>query len=98
MLGLGAGARALLEAAGATIVEMTDPEACCGFGGTFAVTHTAISTAMADAKLSDAAATGASCMVAGDSGCLMHLEGRRRRTEAGPPARHIVEVLADGLP
>lgn len=98
VLGLGNAARELLGAAGAEIVEMDDPEACCGFGGTFALKHTAISTAMADAKLRDAAATGAACLVGGDAGCLVHLEGRQRRCGIGPAVRHIAEVLAEALP
>src|SRR5258708_27650379 len=34
-LGLGDQARRLLEAAGASLVEMTEPDTCCGFGGVF---------------------------------------------------------------
>jgi L-lactate dehydrogenase complex protein LldE len=98
MLGLTGQGRELLRTAGATLVEMHDPEACCGFGGTFALKHGDISTAMADAKLRDAEATGAPTMVAGDAGCLVHLAGRRRRSGVGPEPRHIAEVLADGLP
>jgi L-lactate dehydrogenase complex protein LldE len=98
VLGLGGAGRAMLRAAGAEIVEMADPEACCGFGGTFALSHGAVSTAMADAKLGDAAITGAACLVGGDAGCLVHLEGRRRRSGLGPPNRHIAEVIAEGLP
>ena len=98
MLGLTGQGRELLRTAGATLVEMHDPEACCGFGGTFAAKHGDISTAIADAKLRDAAATGAATMVAGDAGCLVHLAGRRRRSGVGPEPRHIAEVLAEGLP
>ncbi len=98
VLGLGNAARDLLGTAGAEIVEMADPEACCGFGGTFALKHTEVSSAMADAKLRDAAATGAACLVGGDAGCLVHLEGRQRRCGIGPPVRHIAEVLAEALP
>src|SRR5690348_16533891 len=49
--------RALLAAAGAEIVEMDEAQTCCGFGGTFAVTHGEISTPLADAKLGFASAT-----------------------------------------
>jgi L-lactate dehydrogenase complex protein LldE len=98
MLGLLDQSRTLLRDAGATLVEMVDPEACCGFGGTFALKQSAVSTAMADTKLRDAAGTGAASLVAGDAGCLVHLAGRRRRTGVGPEPRHIAEVLAEGLP
>jgi L-lactate dehydrogenase complex protein LldE len=98
MLGVKGHARRLLEAAGATIVEMAEPETCCGFGGTFAAKHPEMSVPMADAKLAMAAATEARWLVAGDTGCLLHLTGRQRRGSRGPEPIHIAELLARGLP
>jgi L-lactate dehydrogenase complex protein LldE len=97
-LGVRDAPRRLLSAAGATIVEMTEPETCCGFGGVFAVTHDDISTALADDKLADAAETGARYLVACDQACLMHLEGRRRRVGSGPQPVHVADLLSSGLP
>ena len=54
-LGIKGASRALLEAAGARIVEMTEPETCCGFGGVFATEFPEVSVELADAKLTDAA-------------------------------------------
>lgn len=98
ILGVKDAPRRLLEAAGARVVEMSDPESCCGFGGTFAVKHGEISAPLADDKLASAAATGARWLVACDSGCLLHLNGRRRRTGTGPEPIHLAELLARGLP
>ena len=98
ILGIKRGARMLLEAAGAELVEMDDPEICCGFGGTFATKHPEMSAPMADDKLAGASMTGADYLVAGDAGCLLHLEGRRRHTGIGPPTIHFAELLARGLP
>lgn len=98
ILGLKTAPRRLLEAAGCRIEEMREPEICCGFGGTFAEKHAEISGPMADTKLSQAGGTDADFLVSGDAGCLMHLEGRRRRTGVGPPAVHYAELLARGLP
>ena len=43
--------RALLnKVSGLKIVEMEESDTCCGFGGTFAIKHEAISTAMANQK------------------------------------------------
>jgi L-lactate dehydrogenase complex protein LldE len=96
-LGVRDAPRALLGAAGATVVEMTESETCCGFGGTFGVEHGVLSGALADDKLGHAAATGASCVVACDQSCLLHLEGRRRRGTAGPTPTHLADLLAGGL-
>ena len=97
VLGLKSSGRRLLEAAGATLVEMAEPEQCCGFGGTFAAKHGEISAPMADDKLAQAAATGAGYLAACDSGCLLHLAGRRRRTGQGPEPVHVAELLGRAL-
>ena len=97
VLGLKSSGRQLLEAAGATVVEMAEPEQCCGFGGTFAAKHPEISAPMADDKLAQAAATGADYLAACDSGCLLHLAGRRARTGVGPEPVHVAELLGRAL-
>jgi L-lactate dehydrogenase complex protein LldE len=97
-LGIRDSARVLLETAGARIVEMAEPETCCGFGGVFALTHPEISTPLADRKLLDAASTRADHVVAGDVACLAHLAGRRRRTHVGCEPVHFAVLLAGGLP
>ncbi|MDQ1449051.1 MAG: L-lactate dehydrogenase complex protein LldE [Actinomycetota bacterium] len=99
-LGLGVGMRRLLERAGATLVEMTEPDTCCGFGGVFSFTYPEVSTRLADAKLGYAAATSARYVVSTDLACLMHLDGRRRRLgpATAPQPIHIADLLASGLP
>jgi L-lactate dehydrogenase complex protein LldE len=97
-LGVRDAPRRLLETAGATIIELEEPETCCGFGGTFSVEHGEIAGPLADDKLEHAAATGARWLVSGDVACLLHLEGRRRRTRVGPEPVHVAQLLAAGLP
>ena len=87
VLGLKTSGRRLLEAAGATVVEMEEPEQCCGFGGTFAAKHGEISAPMADDKLAQAAATGADYLAACDAGCLLHLGRPPAPDGPGPRAR-----------
>ena len=96
-LGVHDAPRRLLAAAGATIVELSDPETCCGFGGVFAVGHPVVSTALADEKLLDAASTEAEWITGCDAACLLHLAGRRRRTGIGPKPVHVATLLASGL-
>jgi L-lactate dehydrogenase complex protein LldE len=99
-LGLGRQARALLTTAGATLVEMTEADTCCGFGGVFSFGFPEVSTRLADAKLGHAAGTAADYMVSGDLACLMHLDGRRRKVgpATAPRPIHIADLLASGLP
>jgi L-lactate dehydrogenase complex protein LldE len=95
-LGVKAQPRALLAAVGdLTLTEMSQPEQCCGFGGTFAVKFGDISTRIADRKCADIEATGAEAVVLGDLGCMLNIEGRlRRRGNTTTRVLHVAEVLA----
>ncbi len=93
-LGVKTQPRALLAAIGAPVVEMTEPEICCGFGGTFCVKYPEISVRMVSDKTKDIAATGAATVLAGDMGCLLNIAGRLSREGHPVQARHVAEVLA----
>jgi L-lactate dehydrogenase complex protein LldE len=88
--------RALLaQMPGVELREMPECEACCGFGGTFAVKYGDISTAIADRKCNQIAASEAAAVVLGDLGCMLNIEGRlRRRGDAKTQVLHIAELLA----
>jgi L-lactate dehydrogenase complex protein LldE len=88
--------RALLgRVPGVTLKEMSEPEQCCGFGGTFAVKFGDISAHIADRKCADIAASGADAVVLGDLGCMLNIEGRlRRRGDNRTRVLHVAEVLA----
>jgi L-lactate dehydrogenase complex protein LldE len=86
--------RALLEAIGAPVIEMAEPETCCGFGGTFCVKYPEISVRMVSDKTRDIAATGAPTVLAGDLGCLLNIAGRLHRQAYRIQVRHVAEVLA----
>ena len=80
---------------GLEIREMSEPEACCGFGGAFAMKFGEISSHIADRKCDQVAACGAGGVVLGDLGCMLHIEGRlRRRGDASTAVMHFAEVLA----
>lgn len=79
---------------GLELLEMNDTATCCGFGGTFSVKFPMISTAMGDAKLANATATGAKYIVSNDSSCLMHLQGMIDRQGLPVKTLHLAEVLA----
>ena len=85
----------LAKVAGLTLAEMDEAEACCGFGGTFAVKFGDISTRIVDEKCDRIAATAADAVVLGDLGCMLNIEGRlRRRGDAATRVLHVAEVLA----
>lgn len=82
-----------LAAAGCALRPHDGAEECCGFGGLFAVKQEPLSSAMADRKLDALAVTGTNTVVAGELGCLLHLEGRARRRGMGLRFRHLAEIL-----
>ena len=93
-LGIKSQPRILLTEAGAKIVECGQAEVCCGFGGTFCVKYPDISNNMVQRKVEDAKASGASCLVAGDLGCILNLEGKMHREGIDMAVFHFVELLA----
>ena len=86
----------LKKVKGLQLIEMTETETCCGFGGTFAVKFDAISNAMADQKINHALDTGASHIISTDLSCLMHLQGIITKKDLPITTLHIADVLANG--
>jgi L-lactate dehydrogenase complex protein LldE len=85
----------LAKIPGLALTEMAEAEACCGFGGTFAVKFGDISTRIVDVKCDRIADTAADAVVLGDLGCMLNIEGRlRRRGDATTRVLHVAEVLA----
>jgi len=94
-LGVAAAPRRLLGAVeGIELAEVSDGQACCGFGGLFSVSYPLISTAIVDKKVAAVVATGAGVLTSGDLGCLMNIAGRLQRLGSAIECRHVAEFLA----
>jgi len=94
-LGIREQPRALLSSIkGLKLMEMQDPDVCCGFGGTFCVKYPDISNAIVEKKTASIEASGATTLLAGDLGCLMNMAGKLKRQGSKVEARHVAEVLA----
>lgn len=76
------------------LVELPDAETCCGFGGTFSVKNSAVSSAMLADKTAAIKASGASVCTAGDASCLLHIGGGLSRQNAKAKPLHLAEILA----
>jgi L-lactate dehydrogenase complex protein LldE len=86
--------RLLGHVSGLELVPLADAEVCCGFGGTFAVKNSDVSTAMLADKMRNVLATRAEVCAAGDSSCLMHIGGGLSRLRTGVRTVHLAEILA----
>ncbi len=78
---------------GLEIVELSRPDECCGFGGTFCVAEEAVSVKMGKDRVEDHINHGAEYITAADMSCLMHMEGILRRQNSHVKVLHIAEIL-----
>jgi len=83
----------LTQLRGIEVVELSRPDECCGFGGTFAVGEEAISCLMGRDRIQDHARAGAEVIAGFDMSCLMHLDGLIRRTNQPQRVMHVAEIL-----
>ena len=85
--------RLLSHVKGLELIEMEESTTCCGFGGTFAIKQTDISTAMVAKKVEYALATGAEYIVGTEASCLMNITSYCQKQ--GLPIRgiHLADIL-----
>jgi L-lactate dehydrogenase complex protein LldE len=86
--------RLLRNVRGIDLQSLSEADACCGFGGTFAVLNADVSAAMLTDKLQTILQTGAEVCTALDSSCLMHIGGGLARLRSGVRTAHVAEILA----
>jgi L-lactate dehydrogenase complex protein LldE len=79
---------------GIDLIALPEADACCGFGGTFAVKNADTSAAMLTDKLRAILDTGAEVCTALDCSCLLHIGGGLSRQRAGVRTVHLAEILA----
>ncbi|MDB5387312.1 MAG: protein of unknown function cysteine-rich region domain protein [Planctomycetaceae bacterium] len=93
-LGLKTEAETLIRnVAGAELVPLNKQDQCCGFGGSFAVRYSEISSAMVGDKVECINATGADVLVSTDTGCLMNIGGALHREKSPIKQMHLAELL-----
>lgn len=83
----------LRQIPGLTLVELKQPDRCCGSAGVYNIAQPEIADAVLDAKMADIAATGASLIVASNTGCHMQLVAGVRKAGLKARVLHLAEVL-----
>ncbi|MCW4465629.1 (Fe-S)-binding protein [Glutamicibacter sp. MNS18] len=84
----------LKSVGGITVEELPEADQCCGFGGTFSLKNSEVSSAMLDDKVKNICSTGASLCAGGDVSCLMHIGGGLSRSGQRPGTMHLADILA----
>ncbi|MGE5174009.1 MAG: (Fe-S)-binding protein [Betaproteobacteria bacterium] len=96
--GLSGKARDILRSIpGLELVEMNNADHCCGFGGMMRITHRGLSDGIAEAKVQNILATGASTVVTGCPGCRMQIGNALHRSGPDVEVLHTVQLIAEAL-
>jgi L-lactate dehydrogenase complex protein LldE len=82
---------------GLELVEMPERDTCCGFGGTFAVKNTAVSSAMAEKKVMNALKTGVEYIVSTEASCLMNVNGYIEKNKLPLKVIHLADILSGSV-
>jgi glycolate oxidase iron-sulfur subunit len=82
---------------GVTLVEMENPDRCCGFGGVMRIRQYPLSDAIAAHKVKSIVRTSAEAVITGCPSCRMQIREGLSRTESDIKAFHTVQVVAAAL-
>ena len=85
--------RDLLRASGAALVEMANPDHCCGSAGTYNVTQNDLSMKILDERMADIAQSKAEVVATANVGCMLQLKAGCRRKAMTTKVMHVIEVL-----
>ncbi len=80
---------------GVELVELADPEICCGSAGTYNLDQPAIANSLGEKKARAVLATGAQVLASGNIGCLTQLRMHLKRLGGKVQVRHTMQILRD---
>ncbi len=89
--------RSLAKVQGLELLELEDPAACCGFGGSFSLDFPEISNAILEDKIDAletmAVTTGATTVTTAEISCLCNLQAGLAARHSRLQALHVAEIL-----
>ncbi len=78
---------------GLELVELAQPERCCGSAGIYNIVQSETANAVLDMKMADIASTAADVIVTSNTGCHMQLLAGVRRAGLNARVLHITQLL-----
>ncbi len=78
---------------GLELVELKQPDRCCGSAGVYNIVQAETANAVLDAKMADIAATAADVIVTTNTGCHLQLIAGVRRAGLHARVLHVVQLL-----
>ena len=82
---------------GVDLIEMKDPDRCCGSAGIYNILQPDMSSQVLEAKLENVVATKASCIVASNPGCLLQINMGLRDRGMDMTGMHIIDILDESI-
>ena len=78
---------------GLELVELKQPDRCCGSAGVYNIVQAETANALLDAKMADIEAIGVNTIVTTNTGCYLQLLNDVRRKKLNARVVHLVELL-----
>ncbi len=88
--------RQLIQSA-ADLVEMAEPDRCCGMGGAFSLFHYDYACKIAQHKVDMIRETGADVVATTCPGCMLQLADRLEAAGVSAKVKHTFEIAAGGI-
>ena len=82
---------------GVKINEMSEPEECCGFGGSFSLKFGGISSEIVEKKCSDIIKTDVKNVCLGDLGCALNIKGKLDWMKEDIEVSHLIDILYESM-
>ncbi len=79
------------------LVEMSEPDWCCGLGGSFSLKHYQLSASIGRRKLANIQATGCRLVATSCPACMLQLSDMLSQAGEDIQVRHAVEIYAESL-
>jgi glycolate oxidase iron-sulfur subunit len=86
--------RLLKSLPGVSFQEVSNPDRCCGFGGTFSLGYQSLSDEIGETKVDALMRTGAGTIVTACPGCMLHLSNGLHQRQSTARVMHLAEILA----
>jgi glycolate oxidase iron-sulfur subunit len=83
----------LRQIRGIELVELADADTCCGSAGSYNLTEPVMARRLAERKVANIRATGATCVAAANPGCILQIQAGLRRAELSTRVLHPIELL-----
>ena len=82
-----------LPISGLELVELAESDTCCGSAGSYNLTEAAMARRLAERKVANIRATGATCVAVANPGCILQIQAGLHRAGLSTRVAHPIELL-----